>query len=202
MVLSDTQVLKTLPKRELAAGIYEVIKCGAIRSEPLLGYLEKALPKVLNCGMVEMEHIVLEAARIKADIVAADEKEGGVRMILNYGHTIGHAFEAATEYRKFKHGEAVAWGMIAALEYGRELGLLRSDASARLIRLIHRVGRLPTLRGILVGDLWKALIRDKKFRSGDIRMVFLRKLGAAEIFDGINPSSLRNFLKRFLVANS
>jgi 3-dehydroquinate synthase len=202
MVLSDTRVLKTLSKRELAAGIYEVIKCGAIRSEALLRYLEKALPKVLNCGIVEMEHIVLEAARIKADVVAADEKEGGVRMILNYGHTIGHAFEAATDYRRFKHGEAVAWGMIAALEYGREFGLLRPEASARLIRLIHQVGRLPSLKGIPVEDLWKTLIRDKKFRSGDIRMVFLRKLGSAEILGGIDPSSLRSFLRRFLAANS
>jgi 3-dehydroquinate synthase len=202
MVLSDTRVLKTLPRRELAAGIYEVIKCGAIRSEALLSYLEKALPKVLNCGIVEMEHIVLEAARIKADVVAADEKEGGVRMILNYGHTIGHSFEAATDYRRFKHGEAVAWGMIAALEYGREFGLLRPEASARLIGLIHRVGRLPSLRGIPVEDLWKALVLDKKFRSGDIRMVFLRKLGSAEIYDGIDSSSLRSFLRRFLTANS
>ena len=143
----------------------------------------------------------MEAARIKADVVAADEKEGGLRMILNYGHTIGHAFEAATDYKKFKHGEAIAWGMIAALEYGRELGLLQIEDSARLIQLIHRVGRLPSLKGIAIGDLWKALIRDKKFRSGDIRMIFLRRLGDAKILDGIDPSSLRSFLRRFLTAN-
>lgn len=198
LVLSDSRVLKTLPKRELAAGIYEAIKCGAIRSEPLLGYMEKNLPKVLNCRVGEMEHIVMEAARIKADVVAADEKEGGLRMILNYGHTIGHAFEAATDYKRFKHGEAVAWGMIAALEYGKELGFLQSEASERLTRLIHRVGRLPSLKGIAVGDLWRALIRDKKFRSGNIRMVFLPRLGDAEILDGVDPSSLRSFLRRFM----
>ena len=202
MVLSDTRVLKTLPGRELAAGIYEVIKCGAIRSESLLRYMEQRFSKILDCGAAEMEHIVVGAARIKADVVAADEKEGGLRMILNYGHTIGHAFEAATDYRRFKHGEAVAWGMIAAVEYGRELDLLQSGAAARLIRLIRRVGRLPSLRGISFGDLWKALIRDKKIRSGDIHMVFLRRLGDAEIVGGIDHSSLRSFLKRFLAENS
>lgn len=201
MVLSDSRALKTLPKRELAAGVYEVIKCGAIRSEPLLGYLEKNLSKILNCRAGEMEHIVMESARIKAEVVAADEKEGGLRMILNYGHTIGHAFEAATDYRRFKHGEAVAWGMIAALEYGRELGMLEAGDSERLIRLIHRVGRFPSLKGIATGDLWKALIRDKKFRSGDIRMIFLRRLGDAKILDGIDPVSLRSFLRRFLNSN-
>jgi 3-dehydroquinate synthase len=200
-VLSDTRVLKTLPRRELASGLYEVIKCGAIRSESLLRYLEQYLSKILNCGAAQMDHIVVEAARIKADVVASDEKEDGLRMILNYGHTVGHAFEAATDYKKFKHGEAVAWGMIAALEYGRELGLLQAEASARLIRLIHRVGRLPSLRGISFRYLWRALIRDKKFNTGYMRMVFLRQLGDAEIFTGIDSLSLRSFLRGFLASN-
>jgi 3-dehydroquinate synthase len=201
MVLSDSRVLRTLPQRELAAGVYEVIKCGAIRSEPLLDYLEKHLPGILNCRVADLEYIVMESARIKADVVAADEREGGLRMILNYGHTIGHAFEAATDYKRFKHGEAVAWGMIAALEYGRELGMLQAGDSERMIGLIRRVGRLPSLKGIATGDLWKALIRDKKFRSGDIRMIFLRRLGDAKILAGIDPASLRSFLKRFLYSN-
>jgi 3-dehydroquinate synthase len=200
-VLSDTRVLKTLPKRELSSGVYEVIKCGAIRSERLLHYLEESLARVMICRGAEMEHIVMEAARIKGNVVACDEKEGGLRMILNYGHTIGHAFEAATGYKRFKHGEAIAWGMIAALEYGRELGLLRPEASARLVRLIHRVGLLPSLNGISFRDLWNALAHDKKFRSGDIRMVFLRRLGEAEIVEDVDPASLRGFMKRFLAAN-
>ncbi len=197
-VLSDTETLQTLPKRELLSGLYEVIKCGAIRSEPLLGYLERKLPEILNCRSRELEHIVLEASRIKADIVARDEKESGLRMILNFGHTIGHAFEAATAYRRFKHGEAVAWGMIAVLGYGRELGIPKAEETRRLAGLIHRVGPLPSLSGISLKDLWRALIRDKKFRSGDIQMVFLRKLGDAEIRAGLDRLTLRKFLKRFL----
>jgi 3-dehydroquinate synthase len=200
-VISDISVLKTLPKRELSAGLYEVFKCGAIRSKPLLRYLDRRLPEILRCRSAEMVHIVVEAARIKADVVGLDEKESGLRMILNYGHTIGHAFEAATNYRRFKHGEAVAWGMIAALKYGRELGLLSDRDAEQLTHLILRLGGLPKITGVSFASLWNALIRDKKFRSGDIRMVFLRRLGEAEIRSGIDGSSLRSFLKRFLAGS-
>jgi 3-dehydroquinate synthase len=200
-VISDTAVLKTLPKRELSAGLYEVIKCGAIRSQALLRYLDQKLPGILKCQSAEMDHIVVAAARIKADVVALDERESGLRMILNYGHTIGHAFEAATNYTKFKHGEAVAWGMIAALEFGRKSGSLTDKECGQLTSLILRLGGLPSIKGISLVNLWNALIRDKKFRSGDIRMIFLRRLGEAEIRTGIDGHSLRNFLKRFLAGS-
>jgi len=177
-----------------------VIKCGAIRSRPLLRYLDKRLPRILNCRPEAMQHIVMSAARVKADVVAADEREEGLRMILNYGHTIGHAFEAATDYRRFKHGEAVAWGMIAAAAYGRELDILESGDAESMIRLIRNVGTLPSLHGISPGKVWSALVRDKKFRAGDIRMVFLRQPGEAEIRTGLDAASLREFLRRFLAA--
>lgn len=197
-VLTDIEVLKTLPKRELASGLYEAVKSAAICSESLLGYLERKLPEILNCRPREMERVVVETAKIKAKVVTSDEKETGLRMMLNYGHTIGHALESATGYKRFKHGEAVAWGMIAALEYGRELGLLQPEESSRLIRLIHRVGPLPSLKGISFGSLWNSLVLDKKFRAGDIRMVLLRHLGNADIHTDIEPESLRQFLKGFL----
>jgi 3-dehydroquinate synthase len=199
-VLADTDTLKTLPRRELAAGLYEVIKCGAIRSERLIRYLEQQLPGILRCQARETEHVVVEAARIKAEVVARDERESGLRMILNFGHTFGHAFEAATNYKRFKHGEAVAWGMMAALEYGRDFALLPAEAAARLARLIRTVGSLPSLKGVSERDLWSALARDKKFGAGEIRMVFLRKLGSAEVRSGVEASSLRRFLKRFLAS--
>ncbi len=201
VVLSDTNVLKTLPKRELAAGLYEVVKCGAIRSEPLLRYLERKLQNILNCQPQAVEHIVLQSSSIKASIVTSDEKETGLRMILNYGHTLGHAFESATAYRRFKHGEAVAWGMIAALGFGRVLGLLQAKEVTRLTQLIRRVGNLPSLRGISFAAAWKALIHDKKFRSGNIRMILLRQLGDAEIFAETDPLQLQQFLRKFLASN-
>jgi 3-dehydroquinate synthase len=199
-VLSDTGVLKTLPKRELTAGLHEVLKCGAIRSKPLLRYLDQKLPKILNCEVAALQHAIIAAARIKADVVASDERENGLRMILNYGHTVGHAFEAATDYRRFKHGEGVAWGMIAAIAYGRELGLLQSKDAEWMAGLIHRVGPLPALEGISLAKSWSALTRDKKFRSGNIRMIFLRRLGEAEIRTNIDSASLKEFLKRFMSA--
>jgi 3-dehydroquinate synthase len=145
-----------------------------------------------------MEEVVVNTAKIKARVVGLDEKESGLRMILNYGHTVGHAFETATDYTKFKHGEAVAWGMIAALEYGRELGCLQRNESERLIHLLRRVGPLPALKGIHLANLWSALTLDKKFQSGNIRMIMLRQFGKAEVLSGIKAESLRGFLKRFL----
>lgn len=200
VVLSDTGVLKTLAKRELASGLYEAIKSAAIYSEPLLDYLERKLPEILACSPGPMEHVVAATSAIKAAVVASDEKESGIRMVLNYGHTIGHAFETATGYARFKHGEAVGWGMIAALEYGRELGFLDSRESLRLAHLIHRASRLPSLKGISFDAAWQALARDKKFSSGDIRMVLLTRLGKAEVLGGIDPTSLEGFLRRFMAA--
>jgi 3-dehydroquinate synthase len=201
-VLTDIDVLKTLSRRELASGLYEVVKGAAIHSELLLRYIERKLPDILKCRSAEMERIVVETGKIKADIVTSDEKETGVRMVLNYGHTIGHALESATGYSRFKHGEAVAWGMIAAVAYGRELGLLLPEESSRLIRLIRRVGSLPSLGGISLSNLWNALVLDKKFRSGNIRMILLKRLGRAEVRDGIEPESLKYFLKKFLARES
>lgn len=197
-ILSDIGVLRTLPQRELAAGLYEVVKVGAIRSERLLGYLERHLGELLDCRSAALQHIVLEASRIKAEVVSGDEREEELRMILNYGHTVGHALEAATRYKRFKHGEAVAWGMIAALSFGSELGMLGPEKVERLVRLIHAVEQLPSLKGIFPDDVWNALERDKKFRSGRIQMVLLRQLGKAEIRSDIDPRRLRSFLRRFL----
>ncbi len=197
-VLSDTGLLRTVPPRELAAGMFEVIKSGAIRSEPLIGYLEKRLTACMDCRPSALEHVVIECSRIKAEVVSGDETEEDLRMILNYGHTVGHALEAATRYRRYRHGEAVGWGMIAAVGFGRELGMLTRHEAQRLVRLIRAVEVLPPLEGIGLEDLWAALRRDKKFRGGRIRMVLLPQLGRTEIRTGIDPRHLRRFLRSFL----
>src|SRR5437867_4675724 len=108
-VLSDTATLRTLASRELASGLYEVIKCAAIKSQSLFSYLEAQLPGILACKRQALEHVILEASRIKAEVVSSDEMESRQRMILNFGHTVGHALEAATDFCRFKHGEGVAW---------------------------------------------------------------------------------------------
>ncbi len=197
-VLSDTRLLRTVPSRELAAGMFEVIKSGAIRSEPLIGYLERRLAACMDCQPSALEHVVLECSRIKAEVVSGDETEEDLRMVLNYGHTVGHALEAATRYRRFRHGEAVGWGMIAAVGFGRELGLLTPHEAHRLVRLIRSVEVLQPLEGIGLEDVWTALRRDKKFRTGRIRMVLLPQLGRTEIRTGIDPHHLKRFLHSFL----
>jgi 3-dehydroquinate synthase len=197
-VLADTKVLRTLPVRELAAGLFEIVKCGAIRSEPLFAYLEKRLDAVIDCEQAAIRHIVLNAVRVKAEVVAADEREAGVRMVLNFGHTLGHALEAATDYRRFNHGEAVAWGMVAAAGLGCAVAGFPSQDEKRLVRLIHRIERLPTLRGISCARAWEALRRDKKSPGGRIRMILLRRIGRSEIVDNLDPSRLRHFIADFL----
>ncbi len=197
-VLSDTGVLETLPERELATGLFEVIKSGAIRSRPLLEFVARRLSAIRLRRPAALQHIVAASARIKADVVARDEREDGLRAILNFGHTVGHAFEAATDYRRFKHGEAVAWGMLAANAFGRAMGRPAPHDAEWLEALVRRAGSLPPLGGIPSGKVWNALARDKKFRSGNIRMVFLRRLGQAEVRGDIDAASLREFVAAFL----
>lgn len=197
-VVSDIRLLRTLPRRELASGLYEILKCGAIRSERLFRYLERRLDSVLSCDSRPLQHVVREASGIKAEVVSGDETEEDLRMILNFGHTVGHALEAATEYRRFRHGEAVGWGMVAAAAFGREMGFLHAHEARRLVTLIHRVSDLPSLAGIRLQAVWGALERDKKFRSGRIRMVLLPRLGESLIQRDIDPGCLRSFLARFL----
>jgi 3-dehydroquinate synthase len=199
-VFLDPGALRTLPARELAAGLYEVIKCGAIRSENLIRYVERNLERILRCDPIALKHIVSECCRIKADVIVRDERENDLRMILNYGHTVGHALEAATSYRKLKHGEAVAWGMLAALGYGRELGLLDRETIHCLWALINRVETLPPLRGISPEKVWKALLRDKKARAGKISMVLLKDLGDGMICRDVDGAHLKKYLRRFLAA--
>jgi 3-dehydroquinate synthase len=199
-VFIDPGTLRTLPARELAAGLYEVIKCGAICSESLIRYVEKNLDRILKCDPTALQQIISECCRIKAEIVAQDEQESDLRMILNFGHTVGHALEAATSYRRFKHGEAIAWGMLAALGYARELGLLKSGAIQRIWALIHRVETLPSLRGISVEETWLALMRDKKASSGKISLVLLKGLGKTIINRDIDQPHLKKYLKRFFAS--
>jgi 3-dehydroquinate synthase len=199
-VLSDIAVLRTLPARELASGLFEVVKSGAIRSLSLVAYLEKNLDAVRAAEPRALERIVWDAVRIKAEIVGSDERESGARMLLNYGHTVGHALEAATGYRRFTHGEAVGWGMIAALGFGRQLGFLRAEEAARLADLIRRVAPLPTLAGIPARAVWSALGRDKKFSGGRMRMILLPRLGQSEVRADIDPARLRGFVGRFLAS--
>ena len=190
-VIIDTATLATLPGREYAAGIAEVVKYGAIRSPELFAWLERSIDSLLARDARAVEHAVMESCRIKADIVAADERETGERAILNFGHTFGHAIEAGSGYGSWLHGEAVAAGMVlAALLSVRVSGLPVGD-SDRLRALLERAG-LPTQAPPLGAERYLALMaRDKKVEGGALRLVLLEALGKAIIRSDVPRSEVR-----------
>jgi 3-dehydroquinate synthase len=179
-VITDPDMLSTLPQREYRSGLYEVIKYGAIADAGLFAYLERRMPSLLRRDPKALLWVIERSIRIKARVVGEDEREGGMRQILNFGHTLGHALEAATRYRKFLHGEAIAWGMLAATLLGAGMNRMREADASRIIRLIASVGPLPPLRGIRAAELRPILAGDKKSRGGHVRWVLVPRVGKAE----------------------
>jgi 3-dehydroquinate synthase len=195
VVISDTATLRTLPDREYRAGIAEVIKCGAIRDLALFEWLEANMDLLLVRDPEAIGHAVLESCRIKAEIVAADERETGERALLNFGHTFGHAIETGTGYGTWLHGEAVAAGMVLAAGLSQRLTGLSSEDAARLQRLLARA-HLPTDPPPIAADRWLDLtLRDKKTESGRTRYVLLQTLGRAVVHAAAEPD-LRAILGR------
>jgi 3-dehydroquinate synthase len=190
-VLIDPDVLTTLPVREYRAGLYEVLKCGIIRSPGLFERMSRDAAKVLAMDPAIVEEIIAESVRIKAEVVSADEKEGGLRRILNYGHTIGHALEAETQYKRLLHGEAVAFGMRAVSHLGRLTGTC-SEADARLMNdSISAYGALPALDGVTVDSLVSRLGSDKKTIQGRVHFVLAECIGSVVVRSGIEESLIR-----------
>jgi 3-dehydroquinate synthase len=189
-VIADTRVLATLPAREFRAGIFEIIKCGMIADPQLFAALERDRKKVLERDPSTLERIIRSAVRVKADVVATDEREGGLRRVLNFGHTIGHALEAESNYRSFLHGEAVAWGMIAAAEIGVNAGVMQTADAERLIDMIMAYGPLPAVKADPRRVI--ALIQaDKKTVRGMPHFVLTPRIGAARVVSGIDPQIVR-----------
>ena len=179
-VLVDSDVLATLPAAELRAGLQESIKAGVIYDAKLFAYLERNADAVLKGDVKSLTHVVTASVRVKADVVAKDERESGLRMILNYGHTLGHAIEAATGYKQLLHGEAVGWGSIAATRLGWMRGMVSEREAERIIALILRYGPLSAFR-VTAEKLVALTANDKKNRSGSLSFVLPRKIGVVEI---------------------
>jgi 3-dehydroquinate synthase len=177
LVVTDPELLLTLPHREYRSGLYEVIKYALIADPQLFTFLERRMLALLRRDADALAWVIARCIRIKADVVARDEREGGLREILNFGHTLGHALEAATKYRRFRHGEAIAWGMIYATLLGVATNRFKEADATRFIRLIASVGPLPRLSGIRASQLRKILAGDKKSRGGQERWVLPRRIG-------------------------
>ncbi len=198
MVLSDPRVLRTLPPRELRAGLFEAIKCGIIGDPQLFDFLESKRDAVLSAQPSALERVIRHSSSLKARVVSADEKEGGLRRVLNFGHTVGHALEAATGYRHFLHGEAVAWGMLAVNRLAVEQGFLSEEDARRMERLICLYGPLPPLNNIEPSTVFSHMTADKKVRDGQIHFVLARKIGQVEVASGIARTKVIAVLKHLM----
>lgn len=180
LVVADPETLSTLPAREYRSGIYEVIKYGVIGDPQLFKFLEQRLDDLVARKPAAVDWVLPRCMAAKARVVSRDVRERGLREILNFGHTFGHAVEAATGYKKFLHGEAVGLGMIAAARLANWLGLLKTDEAIRIELLTRDVGPLPVLPRVTRQRLLKYLRTDKKVRSGKLRFVLPRSIGRVE----------------------
>jgi len=190
LVLIDTFLLRTLPDRQFRSGIAEVIKYGVIADAELFAYLEQNMEKLVLQDRDALEYVIPRCVEIKADVVSRDERESGLREILNFGHTFGHALESVTKYRRYLHGEAVALGMIAAALLGRELGITGSDDVSRIASLICRVGKMPDWPRVASKILIASMFSDKKTRARKLRFVLSPRIGEAHSSEAVPMDAL------------
>ncbi len=190
LVVCDPRVLTSLPRREFRAGVYEVIKYGVIASGALFDRVAQALDRLMDQDAAELAHVIAECCRIKASVVSEDEHEAGPRRVLNFGHTVGHALEAMTGYRRFRHGEAVAYGMLAAARLSVLRGLLQPADEARLQAVIARLGPRPSVTDLRASQALALIGQDKKVARGRLHVVLARGLGATQIVADVTPTEL------------
>ena len=187
VVLIDPELLRTLPNRQFRTGLYEALKCGIIGDLDLFLRFEQKRAQILKRDPVEVEGVIAQAVRLKAEIVSADEHEGGLRRVLNLGHTIGHALEAEMGYRGLLHGEAVAWGLIAATNIALAVGRTDSITAGRIADAVLGLGRLPELK-VSPRKIVARLQADKKSEGGAVHFVLPREIGKVEITAGVPDS--------------
>jgi 3-dehydroquinate synthase len=193
-VLVDPLLLGTLPRREFRAGLYEVIKYGIIASRPLFNRIAEELPKLFAREPAALTPVIAESCQIKATVVGEDERESGPRRALNFGHTAGHALEAVTKYRRFRHGEAVAYGMLVAAELGVRRGTLAATDRDALAALITQMGPLPPIGDLPVAELIQTMGRDKKVVAGTLHFVLPDGIGKTKVVTDVTREELTEAL--------
>ena len=195
-VAVDPLLLATLPRREFRAGLYEVVKYGVIASRTLFDRIAADLPKLFARNADALLPVIAESCRIKATVVEQDERESGPRRILNFGHTVGHALEAVTKYRRFRHGEAVAYGMLAAAEVGVARGVLPAADRDALASMIVQMGPLPAVADLTSAQTIEAIGRDKKIVAGRLHFVLPTSIGSTEIVTDVTTDDIAAALTR------
>jgi len=200
LVCIDLTILKTLDAREIRSGLAEVIKYGVIKNPDLFKYVEKHLDQILRCNLIRLKDIILTCVKIKAKITELDERdEKNIRIILNFGHTVGHAIEAASNYKLYKHGEAISIGMLCAGEIACHLGLLSNKDFQKLDNLIGKAGLPKKIKGCLVKDIMKSMRHDKKFIGGVNQFVLPVTIGKTKVVRNIPKNLVKNVIRKRLV---
>lgn len=197
-VWTDMDVLKTLPPREILCGLGEIVKYGVILDESLFSYLETNLEKILSLERETVMHVQERCCSIKAGLVSRDERESGERIVLNFGHTVGHALEAAGKYRILKHGEAVLLGMIAESFIARETGLIGSEVYERIVRLITRIPLRTRRASLKIPSILNSVSRDKKNVKGKTRFVLPAGIGVTRVVDEVPEKLIKAALTSML----
>ncbi len=195
LVVADPLLLATLPRREFRSGLYEVVKYGVIASRDLFDRLAGTLAAAFAREPAALHPIIAESCRIKADVVGRDELEHGPRRVLNFGHTVGHALEATTRYRRFLHGEAVALGMLVAAELAVARGALPADDRDRLAQLIAQMGPLPAIADLSAAATLEAVRRDKKTVAGRLHFVLPTGIGTVTVVDDVGEKELERAMR-------
>ncbi|HZU25041.1 MAG TPA: 3-dehydroquinate synthase [Bryobacteraceae bacterium] len=189
-VFIDPQVLATLPEREYRAGLYEIVKCGVIRDAALFRLMAERPADILAHHAEALERAISDSVRIKAEVVSADEREGGLRRILNFGHTFGHALEAETGYERFLHGEAVAFGMNAAVSLAVSQRILRESEGRRILDCVAAYGPIPSLSGIDPLHIARRLVSDKKTVKGRVHFVLPDRIGSVVVTADVDQGNV------------
>jgi 3-dehydroquinate synthetase len=172
-----------------------VSKYGVVADAKLFACLETNFDAILARDAAALQHIIRRSLEIKADVVGKDERESGLREILNFGHTFGHALESVTRYKRYQHGEAVAWGMMCAAMLGHERGLTSPEDVARIVSLVRRIGTLPAWPAGSTKELVKAMWSDKKARGGKLRFVLASRIGKAATYDDVPETTVESILR-------
>lgn len=194
LVVIDPSLLGTLPAREFRGGMAEIIKYGVIADARMFAFLESNMECALARDAAALSYLIARSAEIKATVVSKDEKESGPREILNFGHTFGHALESVTRYRRYQHGEAVAWGMMCAALLGHEIGVTPASDVSRIVSLARRLGTLPPWPGVTPARLIEAMHSDKKTRGGKLRFVLTPGIGRADSYDEVPEHAVKRVL--------
>ena len=195
-VVIDPQWLETLPRREFRAGLYEIVKYGVIASPDLFDRVRRETAAVFERDPAILVPLIVDSCRIKAAVVAADEREHDLRRTLNFGHTAGHAIEAITKYRRFRHGEAVAYGMLVAADIAVARGMLGRAERQALADIIAHLGPLPPIADLSVKQILQTIRRDKKVLAGRLHVVLPTAIGQTVIVDDVSEKEIELALRK------